>query len=355
MPIIKLINDAIATDKKPNDIIIELLYSFIPISAFGLFTNWDKVKYGFSIIAKETYEKLKKDYSIIESEKRELVEVVTKFFNDGKFNKNKIAEKLNINPSDYFVVVKTSENLDFIYDRKRELNVSLRLPKFPLGSILQNIKGSLRPFSNMDVFFIPYSSIPRKYGFNHSKWLKEKIIPQIEPKRNEFIEEVKKPLKLSKEEVAKLHEVAFTIVSFDINSNSIYAETLNNHVSSDLLYLVRNDKDFINSYANRIGIYLTSSELLNSIEWQTLVDISEKYIDALNKESIKLGIELNKKGINKLVDLSTINEEELKSILFKIMKTKYGWTEKISLNNSRKIISQLQGIISILRKSGVRI
>jgi hypothetical protein len=355
VPLIKIINDSIVSNKKIIDTIIEISYSFIPVAIFGIFTNWDKVKYGFSIIKKETYDSLKHNYEEIQADKKELVNVISKFFNDGKFNKNRIAEKLNINPSDYFVVVKTSENLEFVYTRKKELNSKMRLPKFPLGSILQEIKGSLRPFQNMDLFFIPYSSIPRKYGFNHSKWLKTILIPRIEPKRIQFIDEIKIRLRLTIEEIDSLKKVAFTIVSFDISSNTIFAETLNNHVSSDLLYLVRNDKSFINAYATKIGLYLKSSELLNSIEWQTLVDIGDKYIEALNRESTKIGIELNKIGISRLVDLSEISEKTFQSILFKIMRYKYKWTEKVALNNSKKITTQLKIIIRVLRKSNVKI
>lgn len=188
-------------EKEPNlqRLIVDLLFVFLPTAIITVYTNAEKIFQYAKKVPIEVFQKINSDLKISEQDFTELAQVARRFFNSGRYDRQKILNAFNVSVDDYFCVIKSDENLEYLYEKKRKLNSRQTLGKFPLGEMLRNIPGAVQPFRNMDVYFVPYKSLGR-YGKNYKRYLSKEVLKKLPNKRELYLNRLKSPLKLSNTE-----------------------------------------------------------------------------------------------------------------------------------------------------------
>jgi hypothetical protein len=335
---------------------IEILTIQLPTIVFSFWTNKDKLFDSAKDNVSELVALIKQDKTQFRKKYTTLAGVVSRFFNDGKFNTQRIMEQFNIHISDYFVLIKSSENLDELYEFRSKKLIKGRLNKFPLGKIMADIPGSLHPFGNMDIYFIPYTTIEDTHGKDYKRYIDDVIIPKIQPARDTFLDDIAKKSKLKPEQIDRLRSAAFTLMGFPLINERIFLKTLNNAVSEHLLLLAKSDAAVLARYTSDIERNIKSAQLFEAIEWRTIVKIDDKAISTdLEAVSAAISQNLRRAGVKSLVDLTRMKSDEFADIIYQNTTNRKRWSRKKTLAFSKKVLKSLNSIVDSLRAANVKI
>ncbi|TGK08634.1 hypothetical protein EHO58_05520 [Leptospira selangorensis] len=298
--------------------------------------------------------KTKEKLAISENDKNELQHLVEKFFNDAKFTKKGISDLFKFNSKEYFCVMKSSENLDLLFQKKKKIGSDLKFTQIPLGKVLNDHPKRIKPFGNMDIYFFPYSVLK---GFNNNiqKWMAKEILPKVRVERDAYVQKFGKKLNLSTFEISELKKDSYVYLGFELNARNIAFDLKGKSLNDDLFEIIKGSNDQLLSFTSEITEAVKSSDLFLRVEWNTIIELSnKKQLQDLNyfAEAITAGLKAH--GVESIASMAIMNEQVLAEILFKILK-KRQWTLKVCINKARLIIASIGNLLNTLRKAKVKI
>lgn len=356
LPIVKIMYEYKIKNKMTYlDYIVEVFFIYIPTVIVNIYVNRDKIINYIKNVPIEIHNTLKSDFKLKEEEFNNLATVTRRFLNSGKYDRNKLFNAFKVSLDDYFCILKSVENLEFLYEKKKKIGYTKTLGKFPLGNLLKNIKGVVQPFHNMDVYFIPYTSLGN-YGNNYKKYLEKEIVSNLQNERTEYLEKLRKPLRLTQQEFDMLKITSFSLLSFQMDNNNIYFRSENNVLTDDIVKLLQKNKHSLSEVTTEIKDYITSEDILSTLRWESVVDIKNpKYLKFLNKKSNNIAKDLAEHEIKSVFEIVKLSEEEFKEILNKNIGRYKGISPRICSNISKEIIKSIKMTIDILNKAGLNI
>ncbi|WP_157210580.1 hypothetical protein [Turneriella parva] len=356
LPSAKIAYDFLAgNERNVTKLVIDCLFVQLPTILFSFWTNFDKIIGATENSVSELLALVKKDKKLYRKKYETLAGVVSRFFNDGKFNTRRLMEKFNIHISDYFVLIKSSENLDVLYEYRKKKLIKGKLSKFPLGKIIADIPGSLHPFGNMDIYFIPYATIQAEHGKDYKKFIDEALIPRIQPARDAFLDEIAKKSRLNQAQVDRLRRAAFTLMGFPLVNERIFLKTINNAVSEDLLLLAKTDPSVLERYTSDIENNIKSSDLFDALEWRTIVKIDDQLAEDLEAVSAAISKDLRKLGVSSMVSLLKVEPAKFMQIIYAHTTNRKRWSKKKTLAFAKKVLKSLATMVESLRAANVKI
>ncbi len=175
---------------------------------------------------------LKMDKSKATQELSELQRVVVNFLEHSEIYRKEIERLLRLN-SDYLCIIKSSEGLGEVFKLIKKEDKR----KFPFGSVLKNIAGSVEPFERAGMFLIPVSSLPGITSKNIREYINKEIIPEVKKERKIFLGN------LPRETSAKAEEFSYKYIAFFLKPESMIYETRNKKFKREFLSFIVSKQD----------------------------------------------------------------------------------------------------------------
>ena len=336
------------TDSVRNLPIILQFGIFIVIAAFVFYSG------NFFDFIKEMREneklrsknkQLKLDTTYISQELSALQKVVILFLEHSEVYRRKIEDFLKLN-NDYLCIIKSSEGLGDVFDALQNEDKQ----KFPFGSVLKNIHGSVESFERAGMFLIPVSSLPGITPKNIRGYINKEIIPEVSKERERFL------ARLPEEISAKAEEFSYKYIAFLLKPESMVYDTRNKKFKREFLSFIvgRQDSKSLEKMKNQLEETVKTKDILSLVDWSFFATLTKEQKALLDTAKDKINEKLQQAGFVKLSDFYTKSEEDFYKAIRPIFASKK-LTKKKTENFSKKIINGARKTIDVLRKNGVNL
>lgn len=320
-----------------------IIYSFIEIVMRDF--EPDKEDSQLKYLKKELYSARKQAKlvgQIKDSEKKEIEDVLVAFIENSEIYKKKIIKYLDLE-EDYLCIAKSSEGLSEIFKKMEEK------PMLPFSKILYEWPGSIKPFGNMSIYFIPVKNLD-DFNINEvRKWVNENIIPKVEQERERFLNGL--PQSLSK----LSDKFSYKYIAFTVKKHSIQYDFKNRKFSKDFIitFIKAQPPKRIVKMSNELGEIVKAKDFFLLVEWSAFVKLNKDQNELIKERKIKIYDELVENNILTLIDLSKLSSETLGTIFKNSLGVKI--TNLKAKNLAKKIIDGSTHVLKVLRASGVNV
>ena len=283
--------------------------------------------------------------SKVAQELSELQRVVVNFLEHSEIYRKEIEHLLRLN-SDYLCIIKSSEGLGEVFKLIKKEDKR----KFPFGSVLKSIAGSVEPFERAGMFLIPVSSLPGITSKNVREYINKEIIPEVKKERKIFLEN------LPKETSAKAEAFSYKYIAFFLKPESMIYETRNKKFKREFLSFIvsKQDDENLERLKSQLEGTVKTKDLLSLVDWSFFAKLTPEQKEILDEDKDKINDQLRLAGFKKLPDFYTKSEEDFYKAIRPIFAKKK-LTEKKMKNFCKKIISSARETIDVLRKNGVNL
>lgn len=305
----------------------------------------DKEDSQIKYLKKELYvvrKQVKQVEQIKESEKKEIEDVLVAFIENSEIYKKKIIKYLDLE-EDYLCIAKSSEGLSEIFKNME------KKPMLPFSRVLYKWPGSIKPFGNMGIYFIPVKNL-NDFDINEvRKWVNENVIPKVEQERENFLNGL--PQRLSK----LADEFSYKYIAFTVKKHSIQYDFKNRKFSKDFIitFIKAQPPKGIVKMSNELGDVVKAKDFFLLVEWSAFAKLNSDQNKLIKEEKIKIYDELVENNILTLIDLSKLSSEVLGAIFKHSLGRKI--TDRKAKNLAKKIIDGSIHVLKVLRASGVNV
>ena len=337
-----------------NSVALDMFFTIISPALATILIERKSIWADVEIDIKEELAKAKEKLSVTEKDKIELENLVNKFFNDAKFTDQGVSDLFRLSSKDYFCVMKSSENFDLLFKKKKKIKAAIKLTQIPFGNVLNNHPNKIRPFGNLEVYFFPYS-ILSQYDGSIKQWIDKTILPEVKIERVKYIKKYKDVLELNEAEIKFLEKDSYVYLGFEINSNNIAFDIKGNNLNEELFKIIKGNKEHLLAYTHEISKAIRSNDLFLRVEWNTIIDLSnKKQMQDLNNYSDMISNKLKEKNINSIAEIANMDVILLTNILFEYLKSE-NWSILVCKNKAKLITSSITKLLMTLRKANVQV
>lgn len=351
LPLIKYF--VIQADFTVRQLIADVIFSILSPAFATIIIERKSIFPGMKPDFEAELAKTKDKLQIVESERNNLENLVEKFFQDGKFTRRGVSDLFKINTSDYFCIVKSAENLEQLYKKRKEIDPDLKFSQSPFGKILNDYPGALKPFGNIDMYFFPHKVLQR-HKSSIAKWMEREIIPKVNEEREKYVKTFGKKLKLTPSEIKQIAKPGYVYLGYELNPQNVAFDIKGQSINSDLFKIVKGSKDNLLGFTREINNAINSKGLFLRVEWNTIIAISNRaQMSQLNEEAERISELLRNQAIQSITQIADMRSEDLSVILFKALK-KHGWTQRVCDGKAVLIITSIANLLSLLRKMSTK-
>lgn len=281
--------------------------------------------------------------SEISQELSSLQKVIVQFLEHSEVYRQKIEELLKLH-SEYLCIIKSSEGLGEVF----KLLSNEEKEKFPFGSVLKNIPGSVEPFERAGMFLIPRSSLPGITQKNIKEYIDKVIIPEVKRERQGFL------ARLPKRISSKADEFSYKYIAFFLKPESMVYDSMNKKFKREFLsFMVSRQSDAsLQKMKTHLEDTVKTKDILSLVDWSFFAKLTKEQKVLLDKAKDKINEKLQEAGFVKLSDFYEKSEEDFYKAVRPIFASKRV-TKKKTENFSKKIIAGARETIDVLKKNGI--
>lgn len=270
----------------------------------------------------------------------ELRDVIVSFLEHSEVYRAKIKDHLGFG-EDYLCIAKSSEGLSKVFDA---IGGGVQLP---FTKVLHDLPGSIKPLETMDMFLIPLRNLPKIRGRHLKEYIEDVIIPKVKRKRIRFLNEV------PAQAASLADEFSYKYLAFVINRNNIAHNVRNRKFNRLFTLFIVNEhiaNDFKDLKADLVQV-VKGKDLFELIDWASFADLSSQQRELISYYKQGINDALSESGVKTLSDLTKIEPEEFRDILWPVVFRKS--TLRKVLNLSEKALEGARNTVNILRRNGV--
>jgi hypothetical protein len=276
---------------------------------------------------------------------RELTDLrglIISFMEHSEIYREKVKDHLGLG-EDYLLIAKSSEGLSDVFGAmggKVEL---------PFTQVLHELPGSVKPLETMDMFIVPLRNLAKLNGRSLNRFIEEEIIPKVKRRRTRFLNQLPRDISQLADEFSYKY-IALLVNRFNFTHNvrnrkfneAFTCFFVNEHIANDFQEL---KSDLVE--------VVQGKDIFELVNWSAFADLNKEQLELVYLHRRQINTALAHKGINKLSDLAITGYEDLKNIIWSVVKRKS--TSRKVLNLCVKAIDGAANAVSVLRRNGVLI